>query len=474
MLLATHLLFAQKPTEDSFYRPQFHFSPRINWINDPNGLVYLEGEYHLFFQHNPFGSRWGHMTWGHAVSRDLVGWQELPIAIAEAGDTMIFSGSVVVDSTNSGGFGQAGVVPLIAIYTAHQPNKQSQHLAYSLDKGRTWTKYNQNPILDFVPTQKDFRDPNVFWHEASKRWLMAVVLPHEQKALFYTSKNLRNWELGSEFQVKNPKLGIWECPALLEMPDAKKWLLLVSVGNGAPAGGSGMQYFVGDFDGKTFTPQDTSTRYVDHGPDFYAAIPYNNSPRRLMLGWMNNWSYANDLPTEPFRGQMALPRELSLTKINEKYELRQTFVAEHNKGGVIRLTNDLKFLNDFFKNHSKSVAALQFEAKAEDLELWVRTGKNQQTRIGYDAQKKEVYLDRQQSGQINFHKDFAGRYVAPLLPDAQGNIKLHVLIDRCSIEILANDGAAALTCLVFPEKTSNQIRFLSGKLNKVVYYVPSR
>src|SRR5881296_1302615 len=299
--------------------PLFHFTPAKNWMNDPNGLVFYDGEYHLFYQHNPFGNKWGHMSWGHAVSKDLVHWEHLTLALAEENGVMIFSGSAVVDWKNSSGFGEHGKPPLVAIYTGHHTTKplQNQHLAYSNDRGRTWTKYSGNPVLDIG--EKDFRDPKVIWHERSERWVMTVSWPVQRKVRFYSSPDLKTWTHLSDFGPAGSIRGIWECPDLFPLPvegsaRGGKWVLIVNVGSGAPAGGSGCQYFIGDFDGTRFTldiPEflaDTPARSVeepplwaDYGRDFYAAVSWSDIPkndgRRLWIGWMSNWEYANDVPT---------------------------------------------------------------------------------------------------------------------------------------------------------------------------------
>ena len=310
------------------YRPQLHFTPERNWMNDPNGMVFYDREYHLFYQSNPFGDKWGHMSWGHAASRDLVHWEHLPLALAEEDGVMIFSGSAVVDSKNTSGFGRNGRPPLVAIYTGHYTSKplQNQHIAYSTDRGRTWTKYSGNPVLDIG--EKDFRDPRVFWHEPTKRWVMAVSWPAQRKVRFYASRDLKDWTHLSDFGPAGSTQGIWECPDLFPLrvengtagvlpadrrapaptaaqpqagvpsaapeggraPD-QKWVLVVNVGSGAPAGGSGCQYFVGDFDGNQFSvdhihtadaparPAGEPALWADYGPDFYAAVSWNDIPR---------------------------------------------------------------------------------------------------------------------------------------------------------------------------------------------------
>ncbi|HNV28255.1 MAG TPA: glycoside hydrolase family 32 protein, partial [Cyclobacteriaceae bacterium] len=325
------------------YRPQFHFTPEKNWINDPNGLVFYEGEYHLFYQYNPFGTMWGHMSWGHAVSRDMINWEHLPIALEEyldptTGDsTMIFSGTAVVDYTNTSGLCE-GKDCMIAIYTSnlHKDNqglRQHQSLAYSNDKGRTWKWYDKNPILDIQ--RKDFRDPKVFWYEPQQKWVMALVIPDLYVVQLYESKNLLKWDLMSEFGKVGDTLRIWECPDLYELPiegqEKTKWVL--SLSGSHPAGPTfvGMQYFVGDFDGKTFSSEQTTPLYLEHGKDFYAGIVFNNMKNRaVMLGWVNNWTYGNQIPTKIWRGAFSIPRELTLVETTKGLRLSQHPVAEFN------------------------------------------------------------------------------------------------------------------------------------------------
>ncbi len=473
-------------TYQQVFRPQYHFSPRANWINDPNGLVYFDGEYHLFYQHNPFGTRWGHMTWGHAISRDLVHWRELPPALAEEGSTMIFSGSCVVDKTNSSGFGRGSTPPMVAIYTGHQENRQSQHIAYSTDKGRTWTKYNANPVIDLA--KKDFRDPKVFWHEPTRRWVMVVLLPTEKKALFFNSINLRQWTKTGEFTSPDSPATIWECPDLVEVPVdnavERKWVLLLSMGSNAPAGGSGMQYFVGRFDGKTFVSESKpgEPRYVDYGKDYYAAITYNNLPVRgnrgpISIGWMNNWQYANDLPTTVFRGAMTLPRELKLAGQTDgkstRYHLRQRPVQELKQ----LLDTPFRMIGTDVAAFNRQLAyaepltdayllTAELETKAGDKDYRILLHKNPQndddaTVIGYDMIKQQLYVDRSRVGQASFHKDFPGRYTAPLKPQ-NGRVSLQIWVDRSSVEVFANDGAVTMTNQVFPDPANTGIRLLGN------------
>jgi len=307
------------------YRPGFHFSPRVNWTNDPNGLVRFDGVYHLFFQYYPNDIVWGPMHWGHATSRDLVHWQEQPIALYPDSLGYIFSGSAVVDSSNSSGFGVSRQIPLVAVFTHHDPvgeklhrnDFQNQSLAYSLDKGMTWTKYAGNPVLK-NPGLTDFRDPSVSWYAKGKKWVMALAT--RDRVTFYSSVNLRDWTKESEFGVGvGAHGGVWECPNLFPLTrmehehEKTYWVLLVSSNPGGPNFGSATQYFIGQWDGHVFKPMDTVTRWIDYGPDDYAGVTYNNTGRRrIFLGWMSNWIYADRLPESSWRGQMTIPRNLFL------------------------------------------------------------------------------------------------------------------------------------------------------------------
>ena len=302
-------------------RPQFHFSPEINWMNDPNGLVYHDGEYHLFHQYNPGGNSWGHMSWGHAVGNDLIHWKHLPLAIPEQDGVMAFSGCCVVDHDNTSGFGTDDSPPLVAIYTGHGHGKQVQCLAYSNDRGRTWKQYENNPVLDLE--EPDFRDPKVFWHDATKRWIMLVSLAKEKVIVFYGSQDLKQWTELSRFGpagVRNKPN--WECPDLFELsvegePGKRLWVLEADMGSGSIAGGSGGEYFVGEFDGTRFRATQ-SAQWVDYGRDFYAPVSWSNIPeddgRRIWIGWMNNWETCL-IPTFPWRSCMSIPRSLSLRNV---------------------------------------------------------------------------------------------------------------------------------------------------------------
>ena len=321
-------------------RPRFHFTPARNFMNDPNGLVFDGGEYHLFYQHNPFGPEWGHMSWGHAVSPDLVHWTHLPVALREENGVMIFSGSVVADPDDTSGLcgppaGRASC--LIAIYTGHGLGKQTQNLAFSTDRGRTWTKYAGNPVLDLG--LKEFRDPKVFWHAPTRRWILLTVLADQHKLRIFGSSDLKAWEALSDFGPAGATGGAWECPDLFPLAvdgasGDTRWVLDIDINPGGQAGGSGGQYFVGTFDGRTFVNDNppATTLWVDYGKDFYATLSFSGVPasdgRRIWMGWMSNWLYANVEPTAPWRGVQSVPRALSLTRRPEGIRLVQTPVAE--------------------------------------------------------------------------------------------------------------------------------------------------
>lgn len=455
------------------YRPAFHFTPDKNWMNDPNGLVYYEGEYHLFYQYNPYGNTWGHMSWGHAVSKDLLHWEHLPVALEEYPDpvtgdsTMIFSGTALVDKNNTSGLCQ-GKDCMIAIYTSnvHKDNQgltQHQSLAYSNDKGRTWKRYDKNPILDIK--RKDFRDPKVFWYEPQQKWLMATVIPDLYKVRFYESKNLLEWTQLSEFGPLGDTTRIWECPDLFELPiednpGKTKWVLSLSGGHPQGPKFVGMQYFVGQFDGTTFTANDPkqSPFYLDHGKDFYAGIIYNNIPkedgRTIMIGWVNNWTYGNQIPTSPWRSAMSLPRKLSLKEMENGIRLIQTPVTEAKSLRTEMITDSVA---------SEAVAEIELELdteQSEEMGLKLFKSDGEETIIGYRAKDQVLFLDRKKSGNVSFNPNFASIEEVSLKP-INGKIKLHIFIDQSIIEVFANDGEATIADYAFPEKNNYKIETYS-------------
>ncbi len=463
------------------YRPQYHFTPEINWMNDPNGLVYFDGEYHLFYQHNPHGNEWGHMSWGHAVSQDLLHWKHLPIALHEEYGVMAFSGSAVVDHSNTSGLGVLDQPPLVAIYTGHTETRQTQDLAFSRDRGRTWTKFEGNPVLDL--REKDFRDPKVFWHEPTKRWVMIVSLAAQKKLQIYVSDDLKAWKLSSEFGPAGVSdKPNWECPDLFELPidgepGQTRWVLQVSIGGGSVAGGSGGEYFTGIFDGKRFTPDSERSQWVDHGRDFYAPVSYSDIPasdgRRIWVGWMNNWETCLN-PTTPWRSAMSIPRELTLRRIENKLRLCQHPVRELTSlrsGGK-------KIVNRILTNESLpiEVTGQQLEILLEvqvdtatEFGVRVLKGKDEETVAGYSTKSKSMFVDRTRSGDVGFHPRFTGHHSAPLAMNDQRTIRLQIFVDTSSVEVFGNDGEAVVTDLVFPKPDSNHVElFASGGTCRVV------
>ncbi|WP_250540426.1 levanase [Bacillus subtilis] len=466
---------------DEDYRPQYHFTPEANWMNDPNGMVYYAGEYHLFYQYHPYGLQWGPMHWGHAVSKDLVTWEHLPVALYPDEKGTIFSGSAVVDKNNTSGFQTGKERPLVAIYTQDREGHQVQSIAYSNDKGRTWTKYAGNPVIP-NPGKKDFRDPKVFWYEKEKKWVM--VLAAGDRILIYTSKNLKQWTYASEFgQGQGSHGGVWECPDLFELPvdgnpNQKKWVMQVSVGNGAVSGGSGMQYFVGDFDGTHFKNENPSNKvlWTDYGRDFYAAVSWSDIPatdsRRLWLGWMSNWQYANDVPTSPWRSATSIPRELKLKAFTEGVRVVQTPVKELE---TIRGTSK-KWKNLTISPASHNVLAGQsgdaYEINAEfkvspgsaaEFGFKVRTGENQFTKVGYDRRNAKLFVDRSESGNDTFNPAFnTGKETAPLKP-VNGKVKMRIFVDRSSVEVFGNDGKQVITDIILPDRSSKGLELYAAK-----------
>ncbi|MGA8069329.1 MAG: glycoside hydrolase family 32 protein [Terriglobales bacterium] len=478
---------------DEPYRPQFHFTPAKNWTNDPNGPIFYQGEYHLFYQHNPFGNEWGHMSWGHAVSRDLVHWQHLPLALAEENGIMIFSGSTVVDWHNSSGLCTGSAADpscLIAIYTGYTGTQQFQNLAYSNDKGRTWTKYAGNPILDLH--LKDFRDPKVFWHEATHKWIMVTALSPEHKLRFWGSTDLKHWTALSDFGPAGADGGVWECPDLFELPvqgepGQARWVLDVNLNPGGFAGGSGDQYFIGQFDGTTFTNENAKelTLWSDYGKDFYASTSFSDIPksdgRRMWLGWLVNWQYAGKTPTSPWRGLQSIPRDLKLRRTADGIRLLQEPVAELHtlRGQHTSLTGQsIGAVNRALQARHVHGETLEIEAEIEtggasEVGLKVRQGPEEETLIGVDMggsagvdkgiRKKEakLFVDRTHSGNVSFDGKFPGRHAGPLRWAEGKPVKLHLFVDGSSVEVFANDGETVISDEIFPAGSSQGVEFYS-------------
>lgn len=492
--------------ETPHWRPALHFTPRRHWINDPNGLVWHDGEYHLFYQHNPAGDRWGEIGWGHAVSRDALHWQELPMALPASADEYVFSGSVVLDAANSAGFASAeavarGRLPLVAIYTSvdrREGGLQTQHLAYSLDRGRSWTRHAGNPVLDLG--ERDFRDPKVIWHAPSRRWVMVVVLPQAQQVLFFNSPDLKAWTELSRFGPAGPVLhppgdtsaqgAIWECPDLIELPrpagaahGGTAWLLKVDAFAGHPGGSSGGMVFVGQFDGRCFVPQggdaESALRWADWGCDFYAAASWSHLPAGqppLWLAWASNHRYGQQVPTRPWRGGMTLPRTLSL--------------ADDGQGGLALCQQPLPALAGL-RGRPWVTAACALgpqpltladadAARCADIVLDLRpggadrivlsvlgmpggalagaAGGAEATRIVWQRSTLTLAIDRSASGAVPDGADFSGQRLAPCPLTPDGRLQLRVIVDHSLVEVFAQDGRVCLTEQVFAPPAARTVR----------------
>ncbi len=448
------------------YRPQFHFTPEHSWTNDPNGMVYLDGEYHLFFQYNPFGSMWGNMSWGHAVSTDLVSWTYLPTALMPDSLGAIFSGSAVIDVNNTAGFGKNA---MIAIYTANGKTQQ-ECIAYSTDKGRTFTKYAHNPVLP-NPGITDFRDPKVSWNEVSNQWVMALAT--KQTVTFYGSPNLKHWTRLSEFgDGIGSHAGVWECPDLfpLAYQGKTKWVLIVSINPGGPNGGSATQYFIGNFDGKTFKADALPyPLWIDYGRDNYAGVTWGNVPkqdgRRLFLGWMSNWDYANQVPTVNFRSAMTIPRQLTLVNNGEHLVLNSFPVAEMNT-----LRTNISEKPDMEINKQALISPLlKTNNGCYEIEMTIKpqvanvfgfelqNTKGESLKFNFDLSTKFFSIDRRKSGRIDFSDKFKFGMNAPLVKKDIYQVRL--LVDKASAEIFINKGEIAMTSLFFPTEVMNQLKF---------------
>jgi fructan beta-fructosidase len=458
------------------YRPQIHFSPKEKWTNDPNGMVYYNGTYHLFFQYYPDSTVWGPMHWGHATSTDLIHWQEQPIALYPDNLGYIFSGSAVVDKNNTSGFGKNGKEPLVAIFTHHDPagekagrnDFQNQSLAYSLDEGKTWTKYSGNPVLK-NPGITDFRDPKVMWYEPQKKWIMTLAA--KDHIAFYSSGDLKNWTQESEFGKEiGAHGGVWECPDLFELGDngKKVWVLIVNLNPGGPNGGSATQYFLGDFNGKIFTPSDTTTRWLDYGPDEYAGITWSNTgDRKIFLGWMSNWLYANVVPTVKWRNAMTIPRDLKLKHAGNNSYVASEPVAEINKiQGKPISVEDISVEKSFDLSQKVGNIALPCRInlsleKPTDFSLIMSNDSNEKVVIGYDKKQNQYFVDRTNSGKVNFQKNFAAKHVAPRLIESD-KMNMSLIVDVSSVELFADDGLSVMTEIFFPSKQYNQISIQSS------------
>ncbi|MFT6855210.1 MAG: fructan beta-fructosidase [Cyclobacteriaceae bacterium] len=449
------------------YRPKYHFTPDSSWMNDPNGLVYFDQEFHLFYQYHPHSTIWGPMHWGHAVSDDLINWKRLPIALYPDDLGYIFSGSAVIDYKNTTGFGSEDMPAMVAIFTHHDPKGeeagnidfQYQSLAYSLDKGRTWTKYSANPVLK-NPGIKDFRDPKVFWYEAEQNWRM--ILAVKDRVYIYSSPDLKKWAFLSEFgAIIGAHGGVWECPDLFPLMlhgenETTKWVMLVSINAGGPQGGSATQYFIGDFDGVTFTPQDEETRWVDFGADNYAGVTYNDlhplDNRRLFIGWMSNWQYARVVPTNQYRSAMTIPRELKLRKMQGKFLLlsKPTNEMSLTHWGMVEMP---------YSNLDSSTLYIRFTDFTKEFDVIFENDSTKE-RLTISLTKDSISIDRRYAGMSDFHEAFAAVHKAPLMDTT--NTLIELFFDRSSVELFIDNGEVVLTDLLFPTVPYNRYTIQNG------------
>jgi fructan beta-fructosidase len=458
------------------YRLQVHFSPEAHWINDPNGMVYNNGIYHLFFQYHPYSSVWGPMHWGHATSTDMIHWKQQPIGIYPDSIGTIFSGSAVVDKNNTSGFGKNGKSPLVAIFTQHNPEGdkagrndfQNQSIAYSNDEGKTWTKYAGNPVIK-NPGLRDFRDPKVMWYEPQKKWIM--VLATFNSIEFHSSPDLKNWTKESSFgDGRGAHGGGWECPDLISIDDngKQRWVLIVNLNPGGPNMGSGTQYFVGDFNGTTFTSDQKEVHWLDYGPDDYAGVTWSNTgKRKVMIGWMSNWMYANLVPTEKWRNAMTLPRELKIKHIGDDMFITSQPVKElvttYSRSVAVQNISITKSLDVAAKaGKLKFPCRVNLDAEQiKDFSLVLSNELGEELVIGYDKSQHQYFIDRTKSGKIDFQKGFAARHLAPRLAD-NSKMKISLVIDASSVELFADDGLTVMTSVFFPNKSYNQIHINSA------------
>lgn len=440
-------------TNREHFRPKYHHTPKYGWMNDPNGMFYKDGVWHLAFQWNPYGSQWENMTWGASTSRDLIHWDAQPAAIEADGLGTIFSGSCVVDKENTAGFGKGAI---IAYYTS-AGEAQTQSMAYSTDGGKTFKKYSGNPVL--VGSVPDFRDPHLFWHAETQRWIMLLAVGQEMQ--IYSSANLKQWTMESRFGAEYGNHGgVWECPDLFRLPvrgtGQQKWVLVCNINPGGPFGGSATQYFVGNFDGHKFTcdSRPEVTKWMDYGKDHYATVTFDNAPdnRRVAIAWMSNWQYANEVPTKQFRSANAIPRDLDLF-----IDGTETYCGVMPSPEMLTLRGKpSKQLTDA----CEVVVTLKGST-----EITLQNAKGEKVVMRYDAQKQTFSMDRTKSGDTSFSEHFPCTTVAP----THGQMKqLRLFIDRSSLEAFDGDGKMAMTNLVFPSEPYNTIN-VTNKAKVTIY-----
>lgn len=474
------------------YRPLYHHTPAYGWMNDPNGMFYKDGVWHLYFQHNPYGSTWGNLSWGHSTSTDLVHWQYEGDPVMPDAWGLIFSGSSVVDTDNTAGFGPGAIV---AFYTSAKSTPwgdvQMQSMAYSTDGGKSFTRYEGNPIL--TSTERDFRDPKVFWYAPGKHWVMMLAVGQQMQ--IFTSDNLKEWKHESDFGLKQGAHGgVWECPDLVELPvegtNEKRWVLICNINPGGPFGGSATQYFVGTFDGKKFTNQfPTKTKWMDYGKDHYATVTFSNAPdgRCVALGWMSNWQYAAVVPTKQYRSANTIARDLTLYRQGGDLLLKSAPSKE-----IEAARKDMKSLKKFNVSDAYSIdnllddnnGAYEIEMEirnngAEKIVFTLLNGKGESVKMYYDTALRQFVMDRSVSGETAFSRDFPAMTVAPV-PET-GDFTLRLFVDRSSIEAFGDGGKFVMTNIVFPSEPYNKMKFESvrgsftvKKMNVYRLAAPSR
>lgn len=460
------------------FRPTYHFSPLYGWMNDPNGMVYKDGEYHLFYQHNPYGSKWGNMHWGHAISKDLINWEHRPDAITPDALGTIFSGSAVVDTDNTAGFGAGAIV---AIYTQNS-DRQVQSIAYSTDNGRSFTKYENNPVL--TSDARDFRDPKVFWHKETQRWIMLLAVGQEMQ--IFSSSNLKDWAFESSFgEGQGAHGGVWECPDLFELPvdgtNEKKWVLLCNLNPGGPFGGSATQYFVGTFNGKEFVNESPSkTKWMDWGKDHYATVTWSDAPdnRRIAIAWMSNWQYANDVPTSQYRSPNSVPRDLSLFTVDG-----ETYLQSAPSPELLKL-RDISKKRSFKVNGTRTIKdMIAGNEGAYEIELTIENqhadiigfrlynDKGEEVDMQYDMKEKKFSMDRRKSGEVGFNENFP-MLTWTTIESGKDELKLRLFVDKSSVEAFGDGGRFVMTNQVFPSEPYTHIDFYSkGGAYKVDSFV---
>ena len=502
-------------TNTDFYRPSYHHTPSYGWMNDPNGMFYKDGIYHLCYQYNPYGSKWGNMHWGHAISRDLIHWKEVEPTIARDPMGHIFSGSAVIDKDGTANYGKDAIV---ALYTsASDKNGQIQCMAYSTDGGYTFHKYPGNPVLTPFDGLKDFRDPKVFWYAPLKKWYMIVSADKEMR--FYSSPDLKKWTYVSAFgRGYGAQPNQFECPDFFQLPvdgnpNKKKWVMIVNINPGCLFGGSATEYFIGDFDGKNFVcdSKPSVAKFLDYGKDHYATVTFSGVQDRVLgIAWMSNWQYANVTPIRQYRGANTLPREFKLFTGKDG----QIYMSSNVVPEVAGLRKTFKRLPDLVITQGKD--SKNFSSSKEnafEMEMDVTPGeaaktgfvlyneKGEKVNIYFDMKAGRLVMDRTESGKtkfgekaeahkiekefdlhehreikepfrklnsVNYKNDFALGTWAPLSLCDSKTYHLNVFVDKCSIEIFVNGGRIAMTNLVFPTQSYTSVKFYSDG-NKAAY-----